>query len=200
MIADLGDTIRPYLKAFYNGARDLPEVVENGLVNDMTSYEDVQTFDIANFDKSSINAIATAETVIREEEVEKEVEIAKDRIKKNRNNHNNKKKSVNSQGQTGNLFDDLFNNENSNDDGQRRNNVLVGDNKTSQQGQHGRTGNVASRERTESREQSADSSGRTEGDSGKRRTTETHSVSEENKIKLCKMQTKTSFTFRSITC
>jgi N12 class adenine-specific DNA methylase len=121
MIADLGDAIRPYLKAFYNGARDLPEVVENGLVNDMTSYEDVQTFDVANFDKSSINAIATAETVIREEEVEKEVEIAKDRIKKNRNNHNNKKKSVNSQGQTGSLFDDLFNNENSNDDGLQRN-------------------------------------------------------------------------------
>ena len=121
MIADLGDAIRPYLKAFYNGARDLPEVVENGLVNDMTSYEDVQTFDIANFDKSSINAIATAEIVVREEEVEKEIEIAKDRIKKNRNNHNNKKKSVNSQGQTGSLFDDLFNNENSNDDGLQRN-------------------------------------------------------------------------------
>ena len=50
--------------------------------------------------------------------------------------------------------------------GQRRNNVLVGDNKTSQQGQHGRTGDVASRERTESREQSADSSGRTDEDSG----------------------------------
>lgn len=31
MIADLGDAIRPYLKAFYNGARDLPEVLENGL-------------------------------------------------------------------------------------------------------------------------------------------------------------------------
>lgn len=39
----------------------------------------------------------------------------------NRNNHNNKKKSVNSQGQTGSLFDDLFNNENSNDNGLQRN-------------------------------------------------------------------------------
>ena len=68
--------------------------------------------------------------------------------------------------------------------GQRRNNVLVGDNKTSQQGQHGRTGDVASEKRTESREQSADNSGRTDEDSGKRRTTETHSVSEEDKIKL----------------
>ena len=50
--------------------------------------------------------------------------------------------------------------------GQRRNNVLVGDNKTSQQGQHGRTGDVASEKRTESREQSADNSGRTDEDSG----------------------------------
>ncbi len=50
--------------------------------------------------------------------------------------------------------------------GQRRNNVLGGDNKTSQQGQHGRTGDVASRERTESGEQSANDSGRTDEDSG----------------------------------
>lgn len=85
MISDLGDVIRPYLKAFYNGARELPEVVENGLASDMTSYDEVQTFDVANFDKTSINAIDTAETVVREEEVEKEVEIAKDRIKNARN-------------------------------------------------------------------------------------------------------------------
>lgn len=85
MISDLGDVMRPYLKAFYNGARELPEVVENGLASDMTSYDEVQTFDVANFDKTSINAIDTAETVVREEEVEKEVEIAKDRIKNARN-------------------------------------------------------------------------------------------------------------------
>ena len=52
--------------------------------------------------------------------------------------------------------------------GQRRNNVLAGDNKTSQQGQHGRTGDVASGKRTEDEEQSTDSSGRAAGDSGKR--------------------------------
>ena len=85
MIADLGDVIRPYLKAFYNGARELPEVVENSLASDMTSYDEVQTFDVANFDKGSANAIATAETIVREVEVEKEVEIAKDRIKNARN-------------------------------------------------------------------------------------------------------------------
>ena len=34
MISDLGDAIRPYLKAFYNGARDLPEMAE--LSSEMT--------------------------------------------------------------------------------------------------------------------------------------------------------------------
>lgn len=82
MIADLGDAIRPYLKAFYNGARDLPEVAENGLDADMTPYDEVQQFDVANFDKKSIDALATAETVTRETEVEQEAEIAQERIKK----------------------------------------------------------------------------------------------------------------------
>lgn len=82
MIADLGDSIRPYLKAFYNGARDLPEVSENGLDADMTPYDEVQKFDVANFDKSGIDALSTAETVTREVEVEHEVEIAQERIKK----------------------------------------------------------------------------------------------------------------------
>lgn len=45
MIADLGDAIRPYLKAFYNGARDLPEMAE--LSKEMTSYSDVSAFDVA---------------------------------------------------------------------------------------------------------------------------------------------------------
>ena len=51
MIADLGDTIRPYLKAFYNGARDLPEMENSGLSAEMTPYEEVRSFDTANFDK-----------------------------------------------------------------------------------------------------------------------------------------------------
>ena len=45
MIADFGDAIRPYLKAFYNGARDLPEMAE--LSKEMTSYSDVSAFDVA---------------------------------------------------------------------------------------------------------------------------------------------------------
>lgn len=109
MVADLGDSIRPYLKAFYNGARDLPEVAENGLDADMTPYDEVQQFDVANFDKKSIDALATAETVTRETEVEQEAEIAQERIKKSRPaRKKNEKKAVNSRNQTGGLFGDLL--------------------------------------------------------------------------------------------
>lgn len=120
MIADLGDSIRPYLKAFYNGARDLPEVSENGFNTDMTSYDEVQKFDVANFDKSGIDALATVETVTKEAEVAGEVEVAQERIKKTRSTRKkSEKKTVNLQqsnelGLFGSLFD---NNETNNEDG-----------------------------------------------------------------------------------
>ncbi|EFN90298.1 hypothetical protein HMPREF9018_1867, partial [Prevotella amnii CRIS 21A-A] len=44
MISDLGDAIRPYLKALYNDARDLPEMAE--LSKEMTFYSDVSAFDV----------------------------------------------------------------------------------------------------------------------------------------------------------
>lgn len=122
MIADLGDAIRPYLKAFYNGARDLPEVAENGLDAGMTPYDEVQQFDVANFDKKSIDALATAETVTRETEVEQEAEIAQERIKKSRPaRKKNEKKAVNSQqsNELG-LFDDLIDNNKNNEHGLQR--------------------------------------------------------------------------------
>lgn len=53
MVADLGDAIRPYLKAFYNGVRDLPEAAE--LAKDMESYADVAATDV--------NAIAMEDAV-----------------------------------------------------------------------------------------------------------------------------------------
>ena len=53
MVADLGDAIRPYLKAFYNGVRDLPEAAE--LAKDMDSYADVAATDV--------NAIAMEDAV-----------------------------------------------------------------------------------------------------------------------------------------
>ena len=122
MIADLGDAIRPYLKAFYNGARDLPEVAENGLDADMTPYEEVQKFDVANFDKTSIDALATAETITREAEVEQEAEIAQERIKKSRPaRKKNEKKAVNSQqsNELG-LFDGLIDNNKNSENGLQR--------------------------------------------------------------------------------
>lgn len=122
MIADLGDSVRPYLKAFYNGARDLPEVSENGFNTDMTSYDEVQKFDVANFDKSGIDALATAETVTKEAEVAGEVEVAQERIKKTRSTRKkSEKKTVNLQqsNELG-LFDGLIKNDKINENGLQR--------------------------------------------------------------------------------
>lgn len=122
MVADLGDSIRPYLKAFYNGARDLPEVAENGLDADMTPYDEVQQFDVTNFDKKSIDALATAETVTRETEVEQEVEIAQERIKKSRpaRKKNEKKAVISQQSNELGLFDALTDNNKNSEHGLQR--------------------------------------------------------------------------------
>lgn len=85
MIADLGDTIRPYLKSFYNAVRDMPEAVEGGLVDEMTPYDEVRTFDVANFDKSQPNAFTTAQTVVVEQEINKKADEAKQHITDQRN-------------------------------------------------------------------------------------------------------------------
>lgn len=122
MVADLGDSIRPYLKAFYNGARDLPEVAENGLNADMTPYDEVQQFDVTNFDKKSIDALATAETVTRETEVEQEAEIAQERIKKSRpaRKKNEKKAVISQQSNELGLFDALTDNNKNSEHGLQR--------------------------------------------------------------------------------
>lgn len=122
MVADLGDSIRPYLKAFYNGTRDLPEVAENGLDADMTPYDEVQQFDVANFDKKSIDALATAETVTRETEVEQEAEIAQERIKKSRpaRKKNEKKAVISQQSNELGLFDALTDNNKNSEHGLQR--------------------------------------------------------------------------------
>ena len=84
MIADLGDAIRPYLKAFYNAVRDMPEVEAAGLVADMDSYDDVRKVDIANFDKSGTDAMATAAAVVAEDEAEKQKSVAEKKLKEKR--------------------------------------------------------------------------------------------------------------------
>ena len=85
MIEDLGDVVRPYLKAFYNGARDLPEVIDNGLSDGMTSYDEVRIFDVANFGKSSVDTFDTARIVVAEQNHQEEAEQAKQEIIKKRN-------------------------------------------------------------------------------------------------------------------
>lgn len=85
MVNDLGDVIRPYLKAFYNGAREMPEIVENGLASDMTPYEEVRTFDVANFDKAQPDPFATAEAVVTEQQIIGKLEEAKKDIVNQRN-------------------------------------------------------------------------------------------------------------------
>ena len=72
MISDLGDAIRPYLKAFYNGARDLPEMVE--LSKEMSPYDEVSRFDVATIgnegEQLTPSAIETAEQINNEATVE----------------------------------------------------------------------------------------------------------------------------------
>ncbi len=90
MVEDLGDMIRPYLKAFYNGARDMPEIVENGLAAEMTPYDEVSSFDVANFDKAHSDPFATAEMVVSEQEKIQQAEEAKQEIVKQRNTERRK--------------------------------------------------------------------------------------------------------------
>ncbi len=85
MIADLGDAIRPYLKSFYNAVRDMPEAETAGLVAEMDSYDEVRSVDVANFDKESIDAMATAEMVVGEEAADQERKEAEKKLKEERN-------------------------------------------------------------------------------------------------------------------
>lgn len=85
MIADLGDAIRPYLKAFYNGARNLPEVEGSEIAADMTPYDEVQQFNVATFDKEHSDPFTTAEIVVAEQAHQEEAEQAKQEIINQRN-------------------------------------------------------------------------------------------------------------------
>lgn len=90
MIEDFGDAIRPYLKAFYNGARDLPDVVSTGLAEEMNSYDEVSRFDVANFDKNGSDPFAAAEMVVAEQEKQTQAETAKQQIIDQRNTERRK--------------------------------------------------------------------------------------------------------------
>ena len=114
MIADLGDAIRPYLKSFYNGARDLPEMQNEGLTSEMTTYEEVSYFDVANFDKASSDVVAAVEMIAKEQEAEVQAEVAKVRVKKE---GKPKKKTKESVSLLGDLFNQNVEENESNDDG-----------------------------------------------------------------------------------
>lgn len=83
MIEDLGDAIRPYLKSFYNGARDFPGAEK--LAEQMTPYDEVRTFDVENFDKERPSSLVdTAKEIAAEQEIEKQVEQIKKPTKGNK--------------------------------------------------------------------------------------------------------------------
>lgn len=75
MINDLGDVVRPYLKAFYNGVRDMPEITGNGLDKEMDDYDTVSRFNVATIGKEGEEAkpsiLDTAEQISNEQAVEK---------------------------------------------------------------------------------------------------------------------------------
>lgn len=84
LIEALGEEVRPYIKSFYNGARDLPEMAE--FEEEMTPYDEVRKFDIANFDNQGAkDIVATAEHVVREQAAEREAQEATDKLKAQRN-------------------------------------------------------------------------------------------------------------------
>lgn len=84
MIEALGENVRPYLKSFYNGARDLPEMAE--YEKELTPYDEVRTFDVMNFDKEGAkDIVATAEHIVREQAAEREAKEVTDKLKQERN-------------------------------------------------------------------------------------------------------------------
>ena len=112
MIEDLGDVIRPYLKAFYNGARELPEVEEAGLSSELTPYEEVRKFDTANLGKTVMDVLAMAQTIADEQTIEKQADEVKGQINEGRakkrksSSSKSAKKTISSQKE---IVNDLFN-------------------------------------------------------------------------------------------
>ena len=84
LLGAVGEEVRPYLKAFYNGARDLPEMED--YAKELTPYDEVRTFDVKNFDKEGAKDIVdTAEYIVREQEAERDAKEVSDKLKEERN-------------------------------------------------------------------------------------------------------------------
>ena len=73
MVEEIGDAIRPYLKAFYEAVRNMPEAAEYR--DQMTSPEEVAAFDEYNFDKQqkAPDAITKAEQVVQKQKAKQQV-------------------------------------------------------------------------------------------------------------------------------
>lgn len=91
LINDLGEEVRPYIKAFYNGARDMPELVESGLSAEMDSYDAVNGFDIANFGKEERpELIEQARHVSKEQEAQAQMaEVKEQKLAETKEAENN---------------------------------------------------------------------------------------------------------------
>lgn len=91
LINDLGEEVRPYIKAFYNGARDMPELVESGLSAEMDSYDAVNGFDIANFGKEERpELIEQARHVAKEQEAQAQMaEVKEQQLSETKEAENN---------------------------------------------------------------------------------------------------------------
>ena len=85
MIGDMGDVIRPYLKAFYNGMRDMPEITSKGYDKELTPYEEVRSFDVAGFDKPSTGIVEKAKMMANEERANADAEKANQELRERRN-------------------------------------------------------------------------------------------------------------------
>lgn len=102
MIDALGEWVRPYLKSFYNGARDLPEM--EAIDNELTPFDEVRSFDVMNFDKEGPkDIIAMADEVVREREADRQAEEATAKLKQQRKER--RKKAIVDEGP--NLFTDI---------------------------------------------------------------------------------------------
>ena len=53
--------------------------------DDMTPYEEVRAFDVANFDKPTTDVIATAQQIVEEQQAEEQAEEAEKQLKDDRN-------------------------------------------------------------------------------------------------------------------
>jgi len=81
MVDIFGDDIRPYCKAFYNGARDMPEMEQYSEI--LTPYDIVKSIDIANFDKEKVDPVKKVATAIEEKRIERAAELTINNVKSN---------------------------------------------------------------------------------------------------------------------